>query len=86
MSIQIVSLDMPLYYDFRVFFFFSSFSFPPFVLYTMAFFLFPPSMCGSGVQSPFFHFSCLFLNLPFLAVRLHVHCSGITSTLMRPEG
>ena len=28
---------------------------------------------------------CLFLNLPFLAVRLLVHCSGITSTLMRPE-
>ena len=27
----------------------------------------------------------LFLNLPFLAVRLLVHCSGITSTLMRPE-
>ena len=28
---------------------------------------------------------CLFLNLPFLAVRLLVHCSCITSTLMRPE-
>ena len=28
---------------------------------------------------------CLFLNLSFLAVRLLVHCSGITSTLMRPE-
>ena len=28
---------------------------------------------------------CLFLNLPFLTVRLLVHCSGITSTLMRPE-
>ena len=25
------------------------------------------------------------LNLPLLAVRLLVHCSGITSTLMRPE-
>ena len=29
--------------------------------------------------------SYLFLNLPFLAVRLRVHCSGITSTLMRSE-
>ena len=34
----------------------------------------------------FLHPSCLFLNLPFLAGRLRVHCSGITSTLMRPEG
>ena len=34
----------------------------------------------------FLHLFCLFLNLPFLAVRLCVHCSGITSTLMRPEG
>ena len=31
------------------------------------------------------YFLRLFLNLPFLAVRLLVHCSGITSTLMRPE-
>ena len=28
----------------------------------------------------------LLLNLPFLAGKLLVHCSGITSTLMRPEG
>ena len=28
---------------------------------------------------------CLSLNLPLLAVRLLVHCSGITSTLMQPE-
>ena len=28
---------------------------------------------------------CLSLNLPLLAVRLLLHCSGITSTLMRPE-
>ena len=34
----------------------------------------------------FFCFSCLFLNLPFLAVRLRVHCSDITSTLMWSEG
>ena len=33
-------------------------------------------------ESFFFCFPCLFLNLPFLAVRLLVHCSGITSTLM----
>ena len=34
----------------------------------------------------FLHPSCLFLNLPFLTGRLRVHCSGITFTLMRPEG
>ena len=33
----------------------------------------------------FLCFPCLFLNLPFLVVRLLVHYSGITSTLMRPE-
>ena len=38
------------------------------------------------VEVFFFCFSPLFLNLPFLAVRPRVHCSGITSTLMRPEG
>ena len=38
------------------------------------------------VEILFFCFSPLFLNLPFLTVRLHVHCSGITSTLMRSEG
>ena len=38
------------------------------------------------VEVPFFCFSPLFLNLPFLSVRLRVHCSGITSTLMQPEG
>ena len=38
------------------------------------------------LKSLLFYLSCLFLNLPFLAVRLRVHCSGITSTLMRPEG
>ena len=27
-----------------------------------------------------------FLNLPFLAEKLSAHYSGITSTLMRPEG
>ena len=33
----------------------------------------------------FLYFPCLFLNLPFLAVRLLVHCSSITSTLMQLE-
>ena len=102
--VQIVSSDMLLYYDLRVFkslcffFFFLSlffclFSFlspssflPSFVLYTMVSLPFPPPTCGSGVEVLFFHFSCLFLNLPFLAVRLRVHYSGITSTLIRPEG
>ena len=46
---------------------------------------FPPSMCGSDIGSHFFLFPYFFLNLSFLAVRLLVHCSGITSTLMRPE-
>ena len=36
-------------------------------------------------ESFFSVLSCLFLNLPLLAVRLLLHCSGITSTLMRPE-
>ena len=38
------------------------------------------------VEVLFFCFSPLFLNLPLLAIRLRVHCSGITSTLMRLEG
>ena len=33
----------------------------------------------------FLCFPCLFLNLPFLTIRLLVHCSGVTSTLMRQE-
>ena len=55
-----------------------------FVLYTTVFTPISPLTCESGVQS----FSVSFrpsLNLLFLAVRLLVHCSGITSTLMRPE-
>ena len=55
-----------------------------FVLYTMVFALVSPSMCESGVGS----FPVPFrpsLNLLLLAVRLLVYCSGITSTLMRPE-
>ena len=55
-----------------------------FVLYTMVFVPFSPSTCESGVGS----FSVPVrpsLNLLLLAVRLLVYCSGITSTLMRPE-
>ena len=55
-----------------------------FMLYTMVFALFSPSTCESGVGNfpvPF-HTS---LNFLLLAVRLLVYCSGITSTLMRPE-
>ena len=55
-----------------------------FVLYTMVFAPFSPSTCESGVGSFSVPFR-LSLNLPFLAVRLLVYCSGITSTLMRPE-
>ena len=36
-------------------------------------------------ESFLFVLPCLSLNLPFLAVRLLVHCSSITSTLTRPE-
>ena len=55
-----------------------------FVLYTMVFTPISPPTCESGVQS----FSVPFrpsLNLLLLAVRLLVHCSGITSTLMQLE-
>ena len=55
-----------------------------FVLYIVVFVSFSPSTCESGVGS----FSVPFrpsLNLLFLAIRLLVYCSGITSTLMRPE-
>ena len=70
-------------------FLFFLFSSPPFlesffVLYTIVFVPFSPSTCESGVGSfsvPF----CPSLNLLLLAVRLLVYCSGITSTLMRPE-
>ena len=54
------------------------------VLYTMIFPPTSPPTCELGVQS----FSIPFhpsLNLLLLEVRLLVHCSGITFTLMRPE-
>ena len=55
-----------------------------FVLYTMVFAPFSPSTCELGVGS-FSVQSRTSLNLLLLAVRLLVYCSGITSTLMRPE-
>ena len=64
---------------------FSLFHFLFSVLYTMVFVPFSPSTCESDVGS----FSVLVrpsLNLLLLAVRLLVYYSGITSTLMRPEG
>ena len=55
-----------------------------FMLYTMVFVPFSPSTCESGVGSLSVPFRPS-LNLILLAVRLFVYCSGITSTLMRPE-
>ena len=66
--------------------FFSSFSFFSFLflLYTMVFVPSSLSTCESGVGS-FLVPSRTSLNLLLLAIRLLVYCSGITSTLMRPE-
>ena len=55
-----------------------------FMLYNMVFASFSSSTCESGVGS-FPVPSRTSLNLLLLAVRLLVYCSGITSTLMRPE-
>ena len=73
------------------FFLFVFLLFPPspcfsflFLLYTMVFVPFSLSTCESGVES-FSVPSRTSLNLLLLAVRLFVYCSGITSTLMRPE-
>ena len=49
-------------------------------------YLFPRPRVDWAFPVLFLHSSCLFLNLPSLAGRLRVHCSGITSTLMRSEG
>ena len=83
-----------LLYFFNLVLFFSFFSSvlffsPPlflslFALYTTVFTPISPPTCESSVQS----FSVPFrpsLNLLLLAVRLLVHCSSITSTLMLPE-
>ena len=56
------------------------------IIYYGFFTVFSIHMWIRRLKSLFFYLSCLFLNLPFLAVRLRDHCSGITSTLMRPEG
>ena len=68
------------------FFFFVPFSFLSFfILYTMVLHNFLHPRVGQVLGVIFSCFPYLFLNLSFLAVRLLVHCSGITSTLMRPE-
>ena len=73
--------------SFLFFIFFLTFFFSFFVLYTMILFLhnFLHPRVDQVLRVIFLYFPRLFLNLPFLAVRLLVHCSGITSTLMRPE-
>ena len=66
---------------------FSPLSFPPpssYILWLLYLFLHP--RVDWAFEVFFLHLSCLFLNLPFLTGRLRVHCSGITFTLMRPEG
>ena len=70
----------PFFLSFFSFFFFEFL----FVLYTMVFAPYPLSTCESGVGS-FPVPSRTSLNLLLLAMRLLVYCSGITSTLMRPE-
>ena len=77
-------LSLSLSFSFSWFFFSLLFFWSLFVLYTTVFTPISPPTCESGVQS----FSVPFrpsLNLLLLVVRLLVHCSGITSTLMRPE-
>ena len=64
------------------FFLFLSFLFS--LLYIMVFVPYSLSTCESGVKS-FAILSRTSLNFLLLAVRLFVYCSGITSTLMRPE-
>ena len=76
--------------SFSLFFFFSPFFFPPPFFFSLYYILWPfyhflHPRVDQVVEVLFFCFSCLFLNLPFLAIRLRVHCSGITSTLIRPE-
>ena len=54
-----------------------------YILWFLHHFLHP--RVGQVLGVIFLCFPCFFLNLPFLVVRLLVHYSGITSTLMRPE-
>ena len=72
-------------------FFFSPFSDP--LSFFLSSFYIPQLFCLSHHPRVDLAFNVLFslsprllLNLPFLAGKLFVHCSGITSTLMRPEG
>ena len=66
---------------------FSPLSFPPPLSYILwLLYLFLHARVDWTFKVLFLYPSCLFLNLPFLAGRLRVHCSGITSTLMWPEG
>ena len=77
-------LSLSLFLFSSLFFFLSPFFWSLLVLYTMIFPPISPPTCESGVQS----FSVPFrpsLNLLLLAVRLLFYCSGITSTLIRPE-
>ena len=77
--------------SFSLFFFFSLFFSAPFffvflrIIYYGFFYHFLHPRAGQVLGVLFLCFTCLFLNLPFLAVRLLVHCSGIISTLMQPE-
>ena len=65
----------------------SPFSFlPPSSYILWLLYLFPHPRVDWAFPVLFLHPSYLFLNLPFLAGRLRVHCSGITSTLIQPEG
>ena len=72
-------------------FFFSVFFFSPFLLiifriiYYVFYTISPIHVWVRCWELFFSDLSCLSLNLPLLTVRLLVHCSGITSTLMRPE-
>ena len=80
------ALEMWFSFSFPVVFFPSSslLSFLP--LYTMAFCLFYHPRVDLAFNVLFRHPPYPLLNLPFLAGKLFLHCSGITSTLMRPEG
>ena len=53
-STQFFHFSLFLSLSFSYLLFFSPYSFPFFVLYTMTFLPFSPSTCGSGVGSPFF--------------------------------
>ena len=72
-------------------FFFFVFSFLSLSIYLSSYYIlwflhhFLHPCVGQVLGVIFLCFPCFFLNLPFLAVRLLIHCLGITSTLMQPE-